>query len=79
MHGHLLVMPDGRKQAWGPYGKLNNCVRPDDDAQAWVGFLNADAIARELWCHPQRTSVPTVAAAKSLAEEIDRRLASPCQ
>ena len=79
MHGHFLVMPDGRKQAWGPYGKLNNCVRPGDDAQSWVDFLNADAVARDLWCMPQRTGVPTVAAAKPLAEEIDGRLATPCR
>jgi hypothetical protein len=79
MHGHLLVMPDGRKQPWGPYGKLNNCVRAGDDAQSWVDFLNADAIARDLWCMPQRMGVPTVAAAKALAEEIDRRLAAPCR
>ena len=79
MHGHFLVMPDGRKQAWGPYGKLNNCVRPGDDAQSWADFLNTDAIARELWCYPQRTGVPTVAAAKPLADEIDRRLATPCR
>jgi hypothetical protein len=79
MHAHLLVMPDGRMQPWGPYGKLNNCVRPSDEVQSWVDFLNNDAIARELWCFPQRTTVPTVAAAKPLAEEIDRRLASPCQ
>lgn len=48
MHGHLLVMPNGRKQPWGPYGKLNNCVRAGDDAQSWVDFLNADAIDRRL-------------------------------
>jgi hypothetical protein len=79
MHGHLLVMPDGRKQPWGPYGKLNNCVRANDDAQSWVDFLNADAIAHDLWCTPLRTGVPTVATAKALADEIDRRLAVPCQ
>jgi hypothetical protein len=79
IHGHLIVMRDGRKQPWGPYGKLNNCVRPGDDAQSWVELLNADTIARDLWCQPLRTSVPTVAAAKSLADEIDPRLASPCR
>jgi hypothetical protein len=79
MHAHLLVMPDGRMQPWGPYGKLNNCVRPNDEVQSWVDFLNNDAIARQLWCFPQRITVPTVAAAKPLAEEIDRRLATPCQ
>ena len=79
MHAHLLVLPDGRMQPWGPYGKLNNCVRPDDDSQSWVDFLNNDAIARAIWCDRSRTSAPTVAAAKPLAEEIDRRLATPCQ
>ena len=74
----LLVMPDGRMQPWGPYGKLNNCVRSGDDVQSWVDFLNADAIARQLWCFPQRTNVPTVADAKARADEIDRRLATPC-
>jgi hypothetical protein len=44
-----------------------------------VDFLNNDAIAHELWCHPTRKSVETVAAAKPVAEEIDRRLAAPCQ
>lgn len=78
MHAHLLVLPDGRKQPWGPYGKLNNCVRPGDNVGSWVDFLNNDAIAHELWCFPQRTTVPTVATAKSLAQEIDRRLAAPC-
>lgn len=79
MHAQLLVMPDGRMQPWGPYGKLNNCVRPADDSQSWVDFLNNDAIARNIWCDRTRTSVPTVAAAKPLAEEIERRLAVPCQ
>jgi hypothetical protein len=79
MHVQLLVMPDGRRQPWGPYGKLNNCVRPNDDVRSWVDFLNNDGIARQLWCFPQRTRVPTVAEAKPRAEEIDRRLATPCQ
>jgi hypothetical protein len=79
MHGHLLVMPDGRKQAWGPYGKLNNCVRRNDDVRSWVDFLNNDAIARQLWCLPQRTNVPTAEEAKPGAEEIDRHLATPCE
>lgn len=79
MHAHLLVLPDGRMQPWGPYGKLNNCVRPTDKVQSWLDLLNNDAIARDLWCQPPRTNVPTVAAAKPLGDEIDRRLAAPCQ
>lgn len=80
VHGHLLVMPDGRKQPWGPYGKMSNCVRQGDEAQSWADFLNADAIALELWCNGHRqTTVPTIAAAKALTDEIDRRLATSCR
>ena len=79
IHGHLLVMPDGRKQPWGPYGKLNNCVRSGDEVGTWVDLLNDDAVAHELWCFPQRTTVPTVPEAQPLADEIDRRLARPCR
>jgi hypothetical protein len=32
VHGHVLVMPDARMRHWGPYGKLDNCIRPDDRA-----------------------------------------------
>jgi hypothetical protein len=67
--GHLLVMPNGRKQPWGPYGKLNNCVRPNDDVRSWVDFLNNDAIARQLWYFAQRTGVPTVAEARPLRRD----------
>jgi len=37
LHVHLLVLPDGRWQPWGPYGKLDNCVRPDDSPPAMGG------------------------------------------
>jgi hypothetical protein len=26
LHGHVLVMPDGKMRLFGPYGKLVNCV-----------------------------------------------------
>lgn len=77
VHGHMLVMPDGRWQPWGPYGQLENCVRPGDQAPSWRDFLNADPFARELWCN--RNPTPTIAAATSLADEVNRLLASPCQ
>ena len=78
VHGHLLLMPDGRMQPWGPYGKLDNCVRPGDPTESWVEFLNRDRIARDLWCAPHRTSVPTRADAKALVDAIDSRLSEPC-
>lgn len=30
LHGKILVTPDGKKWAWGPYGRLENCVSEDD-------------------------------------------------
>lgn len=39
VHGQLLVMPDGRLQSWGPYGKVEQCVRASDQAETWVSFF----------------------------------------
>lgn len=30
VHGHVIVRPDGQKWQWGPYGRLERCVHPDD-------------------------------------------------
>jgi len=30
IHGKILVTPDGQKWAWGPYGRLKNCVSEDE-------------------------------------------------
>jgi hypothetical protein len=76
IHGHVLVMPDGRMSPWGPYGTTENCVRPQDRVQAWVDFLNGDVFARELWCNGE--SEPNVAATKVAVAEIHRVLATPC-
>jgi hypothetical protein len=65
-------------QPWGPYGKLDNCVRPNDTAQTWVDFLNTVPIAGELWCRGMiYASVPSVAP-KALVEEVNRRMKYPC-
>ena len=77
-HGHMIVMPDGRMSPWGPYGKLENCVRPGDQAQSWLNFLNTNKIARDLWCNPYRTTVPTIAVSRGLVQEINDSMASPC-
>jgi hypothetical protein len=76
VHGHMLVMSDGQMRPWGPYGKLDNCVRPDDPAQRWLNFLNKDPIARDLWC--ARTSLPT-SASRALVDQINRGLTKPCE
>lgn len=30
VHGKVLVTPDGQKWQWGPYGRLESCVSPND-------------------------------------------------
>ncbi len=77
VHGHLLVFPDGRKRLWGPYGRLGNCVRADDAAQAWADFLNADPLAWEAWCTWRTGSASTVASSVFL-DEVKRLLGAPC-
>ncbi len=78
LHVGLLMLPDGRKQPWGPYGKMDNCVRANDTAQVWVDFVNTDEIGRELWCRGMSyTTAPSVAP-KALVEEVNRRMATPC-
>ena len=77
--GFLLVKANGQMSPWGSYGKMENCVRPGDDTQSWVQFLNTDEFARFLWCnYPYRTTVPTIAASSALVDEINRLMASPC-
>jgi hypothetical protein len=49
MHAHMVVMPDGHMRLFGPYGKLENCIRPHDTTQSWVDFLNADPLGRHAW------------------------------
>jgi hypothetical protein len=79
VHGQVIVMPDGRLQSWGPYGKIDNCLRPNDRPQAWVDFLKADPLALEFWC-----SVPTFVGVAStappeLVDAIDGLLTTePC-
>jgi hypothetical protein len=77
IHGHLLVKANGQRSPWGSYGKMENCVRPGDETQSWVQFLNANPFARVLWCNPYRTTVPTIAASSALVDEINRLMASP--
>jgi hypothetical protein len=79
VHGHVLVMPDGRMRTWGSYGKLDNCIRPGDQAQVWVEFLARDPMARAAWCNSTRvlTTIASVAP-KALVDEIDTKTAGSC-
>ncbi len=78
VHGQVLVAADGRMRHWGPYGKLENCIRPGDTAQMWEGFLKEDAMALPSWCNGRRLSVVPSVAPAALVEEINRRVGKPC-
>jgi uncharacterized protein DUF6152 len=79
LHAHLLVLPDGRWQPWGPYGKLDNCVRAGDTPQRWADFINAVPMGLEYWCKGlSRASVPSVAP-KTFVEDVNRQLSSTCR
>lgn len=78
LHGHLLVLPDQRMQPWGPYGKLDNCVRAVDGSARWLEFLRQPMV-RELWCHRYPAEMPTSPLASSaLVSEIKDRLSPAC-
>lgn len=78
LHGHVLVMAGGRMRLFGGYGKIDNCVRPDDDAQIWLAFLNTDARARNAWCNGRNFLGFPSLAPKPFVDEVDRRLTNPC-
>ncbi len=78
LHVQLIVMPDGRRQPWGPYGKLDNCVRPGDSAQLWVDLVNADPMAHEYWCKGVAYATTPSVAPRTLVEDVGRRIATPC-
>lgn len=81
VHGQVVVMPDGRMQSWGPYGRIENCVRANDGTQPWIDFLNADPLARDLWCNGlsdyqrQFATVPP----EAFVDEVSARIDNPCR
>jgi hypothetical protein len=78
LHGHVLVMSDGRMRAWGPYGKLENCIRPDDHPEAWAAFLDTDPMAREYWCRSPSAAKAPSRVSLEFIDSISRRMARPC-
>ena len=78
VHGHVLVMPDGRMESWGPYGKLDNCIRQSDQAEAWADFLNADPLAREFWCNIRGFVGVASTAPTGVVDEINGLLTGSC-
>lgn len=77
-HAQMVVMPDGRMQSWGGYGKLNNCVRPDDTVETWIDFLNADPLARGLWCASLNANAATTTP-REFVDAVSSGIGSPCE
>jgi hypothetical protein len=77
-HGHMLVLANARMMAWGPYGKLENCVRPNDRVQSWVEFLNSDSRARDLWCGGLRYAQSALLPPQAVVDEISRQITNSC-
>jgi hypothetical protein len=79
IHGHVLVMADGHMRSWGPYGKIDNCVRESDAPQTWRDFLNADPMAQEFWCESRRYVRFASLAPETFVEAVDTELTEPCE
>lgn len=79
IHGHVLRLPDGHMRHWGPYGKIENCIRPEDQAQTWIEFLNTDPMAREAWCRSPSFVWADSLPPRALIDEINGLMADPCE
>jgi len=77
-HGHVLALPDGRMRPWGPYGKLERCIRPNDSPEKWIAFLNADPMAREYWCRSLSNVKDPSHAAPAFVDTVTHRMARAC-
>lgn len=79
VHAQVMVMPGGQLRSWGPYGKLDNCVRPGDVPATWREFLDRDPLAHDLWCSaPGNKQAPSFAPPGFVAE-VNRGLARACR
>lgn len=79
IHGEVLVMPGGHMRHWGPYGKLENCIRPGDSVEKWVSFLREDALAMPVWCDSHKYVRVASVAPAGFVDAVDRRMGNPCQ
>jgi hypothetical protein len=79
VHGQVLVTANGSMQMWGSYGKIRNCVRPDDGSDAWVSFLDSNERAWTAWCRRFTVSTPIREDSQMLVAEIGRLISRPCE
>lgn len=80
VHGHVLVMPDGRMRLWGSYGKLGECISSTDERrESWLRFLNTGPMAREVWCSQRKAAIQSTASSRAFVEEINALMTHPCE
>lgn len=77
-HGQMVVMPAGHMQSWGGYGKLVNCVRPEDSVSDWIDFLNADPLAQPLWCGSRRDASAATLAPEEFVDAVSSGISRAC-
>ena len=78
VHGKVIRLADGTMRMWGPYGAIVLCVRPNDEPEMWLNFLNTRPLARTAWCRRFVNPLPEPPGTSELIEEISRRMDSPC-
>lgn len=71
-------MPDGQMRHWGRYGKIENCIRPEDSTQKWLDFVNTDPMAREAWCNSRGFVWADSLPPKAFVDQVDSQMATPC-
>jgi hypothetical protein len=81
VHGHAVMMPDGKVSMWGSYGALSECIRSagDDERAAWLDTLNSNPRIREVWCEQRKRTMQQTQPWKSLVDEISGQMAAPCE
>lgn len=77
VHGLVLAMPDGHFELFGPYGKLDHCIRSGDDTQVWLDFLNSYGQALVAWCNGLSFSIESIAP-QAIVDEINAAMGDPC-
>jgi hypothetical protein len=78
LHGHVLALPDGRLQAWGPYGRMDSCVRGTDPPQVWATLADTQPLGHQYWCRGLALANVPSAASRADVDAVTRRLKVPC-
>jgi hypothetical protein len=81
VHGHVLVLSDGKTTMWGSYGVISECIRSAGDEQRafWLDTLNSNRRIHEVWCDQSKRTMQQTQPWKSLVDEINGLMDEPCE